>query len=237
MKRKAIVVFAILMTLGILVSGRLSGKEKKQYNVAVKLERVEREPAIENTKSYIVKDGQLFENRTMAVIWAPGPNGFRFRIYNKSKEEITILWNECVFVNEKGNRYYISHKGVKRPSLSKMKTMKPTVVQGGDNWQDVFFPFDSDYIEHQKELKRFGKGGIDAVSTYGKAGLRIKNIYTPQYHEKQVNKIMKKLHKKDKNATFESYLAAQTFALEMVLKIAEIKYTYRYYFKSVLMKK
>ncbi|UCH98500.1 MAG: hypothetical protein JSV88_17085 [Candidatus Aminicenantes bacterium] len=217
---------------GILVTGSLYAKEKKEYTVAVKLERVEREPGLE--QEIKVKDGKLFDSGSFAIVWAPAPQGFRFRIYNKMNSPITILWNECRFIDEKGNPHNISHKGVKRPSLSEMKAMIPTVVFVGGNWQDVFFPFDSDYIKHEKELVSFSQGAA-ASRTYGKAGLRIQPIFIDKYKEKQVKKIVKKKSKKDKNFNFETYINHHTYRVVMVLKFNETKYLYTFFFRAHLL--
>jgi hypothetical protein len=236
------------IAVGILMSGLLLGvlftftgslygkKEKKVYKVAVKLEQVEREPGM--TGKGKVVDGQVFDSGPLAVAWSPVPQGFRFRIYNKTTSTLTILWNECRFIDEKGNNHNITHKGVKRTSASdmEMKALKPTVVQPGANWQDVFFPYDSDYIKQEKELVGFSTGGgSNAVNTYDKAGLRIRPIFIPEYKEKQVKKIVKKKKKKDKDFTFEKFINSHTYGVAMTVKLDETKYVYRFLFRAHLL--
>lgn len=232
--RKIVLVFLISFLMGsVLLTDSLFCKSKKTYTVAVKLERVEREPKLE--PEIKVKDGKLFDSSTFAIVWAPAPQGFRFRIYNKSNSPITILWNESQFIDENGNPHNITHKDVKRPSLDEMRAMKPTVVLVGGDWQDVFFPFDSDYIEHEKELTPFSSDqGGNAARTYGLSGLRIRPIFIDKYKEKQVKKLFKKESKKDKNFNFESYINNLTFKTVMVLKFNESKYLYHFFFKAYL---
>jgi hypothetical protein len=236
------------IAVGILMSGFLLGmlftftgflfgkKEKKVYKVAVKLEKVEREP--EMTSKGKVQDGQVFDSGSLAVAWSPVPQGFRFRIYNKTTSTLTILWNECKFTDEKGNNHNISHKGVKRVSSNdmEMKVLKPTVVQPGANWQDVFFPYDSDYIKQEKELVGFSTGaGSNAVNTYGRAGLRIRPIFIHEYKKKQIKKIAKKQKKKGKDFSFEKYINSHTYGVAMVVKLDETKYVYRFLFRAHLL--
>jgi len=236
------------IAVGILMSGLLLGvvftftgslygeKEKKGYRTAVKLEQVEREP--EMTDKGKVLDGQVFDSGPLAVAWSPAPQGFRFRIYNKTTSTMTILWNECKFIDEKGNNHNITHKGVKRKSASdmEMKALKPTVVQPGANWQDVFFPYDSDYIKQEKELVGFSTDtGSNAVDTYDRAGLRIRPIFIDTYNEKKVKKIVKKQKKKDKDFTFEKYINSHTYGIAMAVNLDETKYVYRFLFRAHLL--
>jgi hypothetical protein len=233
-------------TVFILISGLLAGVlftsmdllggEKEKYNVAVKLERVEREPPMDTPGQ--IQDGLVFIGEPMAVAWSPAPQGFRFRVYNKSTSTITILWNECTFIDEKGNSHNITHKGVKRHSSSdmEMKSMNPTVIDAGNNWQDVFFPYDSDYIQQEKELKGFSTdAGASAVDSYDRAGLRIRPIFTDKYRGKDVKKIMKKQKKKDPDLNFEKYIESHTYIINMVLKLGENKATYRFLFRAHLL--
>jgi hypothetical protein len=218
---------------GVLFTDSLYGKgKKKEYIVALKLEKVEREPGLE--QNIPVKDGKLFDSGPFALVWAPAPQGFRFRIYNKMQSPLLILWNECKFVDEKGNPHNITHKGVKRPSLSEIKVMKPRAVEVGGNWPDVIFPFDSDYITHEKELVSFSEGAA-ASRTYDKAGLRIRPIFIDKYKEKQVKKIVKKKSKKDKNFNFESYINDHTYKVVVALRFNDTKYLYTFSFRAYLL--
>lgn len=224
---------------GLMLNTTLEAKEKKaKYQVAVKLEKVERKPDAD--PSGTIQNGQVYISGPIAVAWSPVPQGFRFRVYNKSTGLVTILWNECSFIDEKGGSHNITHKGVKRPDLSEMKTMKPQVIQPGANWQDVLFPFDSDYIIHEKELTGFSKGNtVEDNTKYGKAGLRIKPIFAHQYTEKQVKKLAKKFKKKNKGKEFDlpAYINQQTFTVAVALKIGDKQYNYHFFFRSHLLEK
>jgi hypothetical protein len=233
--RKFIVGILVACFLGgILLTDSLYGKGKsEEYVVALKLEQVEREPGLE--QNIPVKDGKLFDSPPFALIWAPAPQGFRFRIYNKLQSPLLILWNECQFIDEKGNPHNITHQGVKRPSLNEMKAMEPRAVEGGGNWQDVFFPFDSDYITHEKELVSFNDAGADAARTYDKAGLRIRPIFIEKYKEKEVKKIVKKQSKKDKDFNFETYISDHTYKVVVALRFNDTKYLYTFSFRAFLL--
>jgi len=217
---------------GVLLTDSLYGKEKEEYVVALKLEQVAREPGLE--QNIPVKDGNLFDSGPFALVWAPAPQGFRFRIYNKLQSPILILWNECKFIDEKGNPHNITHQGVKRPSLSEMQAMEPRAVEGGGNWQDVIFPFDSDYIEHEKELVPFSQGAA-ASRTYDKAGLRIRPIFIEKYKEKDVKKIIKKQSKNDKDFNFETYISDQAYKVVVALRFNDIAYLYTFSFRAFLL--
>jgi len=235
--RKLIVGMMVVCFIGgVFLTDSLYGKGKKEeYIVALKLDKVEREPGLE--QNIPVKDGKLFDSSPFALVWAPAPQGFRFRIYNKLQTPLLILWNECKFVDEKGNSHNITHQGVKRPSLSEMKVMEPKAVEGGGNWQDVFFPFDSDYIKHEKELVSFNDAGADAARTYGKAGLRIRPIFIDKYKEKQVKKIVKKQSKKNKDFNFETYINDHTYKVVVALRFNDTKYLYTFFFRAYLLDK
>jgi hypothetical protein len=233
--RKIIIGMSVFCILaGVLINTSIYGKGKKKgYNVTVKLEQVEREPQLDQTIP--IKDGNLFDSVPFAIVWAPVPQGFRFRIYNKLNSQLIILWNECKFIDERGNSHNITHQGVKRPSLSEMKAMQPWTVEAGGNWQDVIFPFDSEYIDHEKELVSFNEAGADATRTYDKAGLRIRPIFIDKYKEKDVKKIVKKNSKKDKNFNFETYINNHTYKVTMALRFNDIRYLYHFSFKAYLL--
>jgi hypothetical protein len=233
--RKLIVgILAACFFGGVLFTDSLYGKGKsEEYVVALKLEQVEREPGLE--QNIPVKDGKLFDSAPFALVWAPAPQGFRFRIYNKLQSPLLILWNECQFIDEKGNPHNITHQGVIRPSLSEMQAMEPRAVEGGGNWQDVIFPFDSDYIEHEKELVSFNDAGADAARTYGKAGLRIRPIFIEKYKEKEVKKIVKKQSKKEKDFNFETYISDHTYKVVVALRFNDTKYLYTFSFRAFLL--
>jgi hypothetical protein len=244
MKKRVATVFipCFVLIISLVFNISLYGKKKAQHEVAVKLERVEREPAF--TGKFIVKDGNLYDSAEMAVIWAPAPQGFRFRIYNKQKEAITILWNECTFIDEQGNRHTVTHKGVKRrqDGSEEIKMLKPTVIMAGDNWPDVVFPFDSDYIVHEKELVGFSSGaGNQAVSSYGRAGLRIKPIFIDHYSEKKAKKMLKKARKKAKkpNMDLAACINTNTYGVELAVKHSEHEphMIYRFFFRAHLLEK
>ena len=232
----------IVVTLGLclggsflltLSTGYMYGKEeKKEYTAALKLERVERDPLLE--AGFKVQDGKLFDSQPFAVVWSPVPEGFRFRIYNKLSTILLIQWNECKFIDEKGNAHPISHQGIKRPSLSEMKVMGPKDIPPGGDWQDVIFPYDSDYIEHEKELVSFSQGAA-ANRTYGQGGLRIRPIFIDKYQDKQVKKIEKKERKKNADFNFESYINNHTYQVVLSLNFNETKYLYRFFFRAFLL--
>ncbi|MCP5047663.1 MAG: hypothetical protein GY940_10860 [bacterium] len=234
----SIVCFGV--TLGVLFTGSLEGKkEKKEYRVGIKLEKVEREPSLEGKP--VVQNGNLFDSRPMAVIWAPGPRGFRFRLYNKQNAPITILWNVCAFFDEKGNRHKVTYKGADvRSSMSAdAKGLNPTVIKVGGNLQNVVFPFDSDYIEQEKDVQPFTTGGrVKANDSYSRAGVRIRPIFIDKYTEKKVKKLMKKITKKNKDMAFKTYIDNLTYRVEMSVKLGDGKpaYKYRFFFRAVLLK-
>jgi len=233
MRKLIVVILAACLVGGVLLIDSLYGKGKnEEYVVELKLEQVEREPGLE--QSIPVKDGKLFDSGLFALVWSPTPQGFRFRIYNKLPSPLLILWNECKFIDEKGNPHNITHQGVIRPSLSEMQAMEPRAVEGGGNWQDVIFPFDSDYIEHEKELVSFSQGAA-ASRTYDKAGLRIRPIFIDKYKEKEVKKIVNKHSKKDKDFNFETYISDHTYKVVVALRFNDTKYLYTFFFRASLL--
>jgi hypothetical protein len=225
----------VVIIVSLLFTAPLHAGQKQQ--VAVKLVKLTRTPAFSNDIQ--VKDGRLYDGPEMAVIWQPSARGFKFRIYNKQGEKIVILWNECAFIDEGGNSHHVTHKGVKRRSNlpNDMKALNPTVIQVKGNWQDVIFPFDADYIEHDKELTPFSKENSDAVTNYGKAGLRIKPIFIDTYKGKSLKKILKQIKKK-KYADFNTYLDTLNYEVVLALKVksSEPRYLYRFFFKTFLIK-
>ncbi|MCP4214687.1 MAG: hypothetical protein GY765_08515 [bacterium] len=235
-KMKTVFTIAGLVFL-LVFSSVLFGKGKKVYNVAVKLEKVERTPALETEIK--VMDGQVFESAPIAVLWSPVPQGFRFRLYNRKDQKVTILWNECRFYDERNRSHVVTHHGVKSQQPSDLKGMKPTVVEAQGKVQDVLFPYDSDYLIHEKELTRFGKGNESSpnVNNYNKRGLRTRPIFLDKIPEKMANKLLKKKRKKTKNKELDmaGYITSLTYSMEMPLLLGETRYVYRFYFRSHLM--
>lgn len=227
--------FSLYVSVSLFCFSSPAFAASDDVKVTVKLESVERTPALEQTIT--VTPAQVWDSPAMAIVWAPAPQGFRFRLYNKQPEPITIVWNECAFIDEKGNRHIITHQGVDRRSNIdiNIKGLNPTAIAAGKDWSDVVFPFDSDYMSQEKELQPFKTMEKEETnSAYGMAGIRVKPIFQDKYSEKEIKKILKKINKKEPPLDFPTYIHNQTYGVELSLKFSENqpKYVYRFFFRA-----
>ncbi|MCP4214688.1 MAG: hypothetical protein GY765_08520 [bacterium] len=227
MKRIVFVGLCIGFVFCLLFSSKLYGV----HNISVVLERVERTPDHDLETKLI--DGKIFESVPLAILWAPVPMGFRFRLFNRKDDPVSILWNEVRFYDEKNRSHVVTHHGAAPRRPDQLKGMKPSVIEPRGKLQDVLFPFDSPYIRHEKELVR---SGSHANNTYSKRGLRTTPIFRETIPEKEAKKILKRARKKARNPEldFADYINSRTFRIEMPLMLGETKYFYRFYFRSHL---
>lgn len=140
----------------------------KKYLSVPTLEKVERDPAIENvTNTEAGGSGTTMENGTykdnlLGVSWEPDPRGFYFDLTNLSQTPFTVVWEEC-FINDAFSRYAIIHAGVKY-----VREMPPTEIGPGKNLKDNLYP---------SAFCKFERGKISTI--------RPKNIYKKKLKEKE----------------------------------------------------
>ena len=54
-----------------------------------------------------------FEDEMIKIVWLPTSYGFDFVLSNRTDHSIKIIWDEAVFVDEKGRSKRVMHSGVK----------------------------------------------------------------------------------------------------------------------------
>jgi len=88
-----------------------------------------------------VHGGQSFQNDMILIKWSSTPTSLDFDLQNKTSKTIKIIWEEAVYINEKGESNRIMHKGVKY--IDRSQSMPPTVVVRGSTVSESCVPVDN----------------------------------------------------------------------------------------------
>ena len=88
-----------------------------------------------------VHGGQSFQNDMILIKWSSTPTSLDFDLQNKTSKTIKIIWEEAVYINEKGESNRIMHKGVKY--IDRSQSMPPTVVVRGSTVSETCVPVDN----------------------------------------------------------------------------------------------
>ena len=79
-----------------------------------------------------------FEDNIIKIIWMPTNQQFNFRLYNKSKYPIKIIWDEASFVNSDNEAHHVIHAGIKY--INKESSMVPTIIPPNTYINDLIIP-------------------------------------------------------------------------------------------------
>jgi hypothetical protein len=81
--------------------------------IYLKLDKVMKSPS---TKELKPESSEKFSDETLAIVWKANPEGFQFEITNLGKSALTILWDECSFINEDKKSSKVAHGDIVRQS-------------------------------------------------------------------------------------------------------------------------
>jgi hypothetical protein len=113
----------------ILILFCLTLQAKK--TIFLKLDKVIRTPV---TKELKPEDSKKFSDEYLAIVWETTPLGFEFKLTNPGESALTILWDECSFVNE----------DKKSSKLVFRETVRQTDVPPASQYEGMVAP--GDYI-------------------------------------------------------------------------------------------
>ena len=86
---KKILCFMVVVLLCFMLQAKTT--------IFLKLDKVVRTPAGKELKP---ENANAFNDETLAITWDAAPDGFQFKLTNKSQAALSILWSECSFINE-----------------------------------------------------------------------------------------------------------------------------------------
>jgi len=85
----------------------------------------------------------MYEDSLIKITWIPMTSQFGFSLLNKTNHSIKIIWDEAVYVNEKGLSQKVFHSGVKY--VDKNNAQPPTVIVKNATVEDLIVPTDNVY--------------------------------------------------------------------------------------------
>ena len=130
-----------------------------KVSLIVKLDKAVKGPVMKDLKT---EDGKTIADDTLEIVWEPGPDGFFFNITNKTNTVLTVLWDECAFINEDKKSSKVAHGEIEKKSdLSAASTYRDVVAPidylywSGKGWgvQPIFLAKLSDEEFAQIEKK------------------------------------------------------------------------------------
>ncbi len=212
------------------ISTPLAAAENIVYRVAVKMEKVERTPALVEVKE--IKGGRLWGDDLMDTAWYGRESGFNITLTNKKDEELVITWQKSWIMDQQGKKRVII-----APSriAGKTKDTKSSAVPAGGKLRLTVMP--QDYITDQGPAI-----SIDGnMPMSGKSSWKFP-VFKQTYTEKEVKKTSKKQKKKYKKEygeefDFLSYIDKSTVEVVLNMDINNTPYTYHFYFKTYIFNK
>jgi hypothetical protein len=85
-----------------------------------------------------------FEDGMIKILWLPSVDMLEFFLINKTDSPIKIIWNEAVYISEKGDSHQIIHAGVKYSQRNRLKL--PSTIEQKSTLKDYVYP--SDYVSY-----------------------------------------------------------------------------------------
>jgi hypothetical protein len=116
------------------------------------LEEVERPPeAKERYREQKISSAEekgykyMFEDEMIKILWMSSSAELRFRLENKTNHSMKIIWNDAVYVCEKGKSHRVMHAGVKY--INRNNPQRSSIVAGKAGITDFIYPADyANYI-------------------------------------------------------------------------------------------
>ncbi len=117
---KKIAIFVLLIVFCLALQAKVT--------IFLKLDKVFKTPVTKELKS---EDGKKFLDETLAIVWEAKPAGFQFEITNQGKTALTILWDECSFINEDKKSSKVVHGEI----------VRQTDIPAAAQYADIVAPF------------------------------------------------------------------------------------------------
>jgi hypothetical protein len=216
--------------LYVSMSMPAAAAENIVYRVAVKMEKVERTPALEEVKE--IRGGRLWADDVINTAWYGGESGFNVTITNKKDQELIVTWQKSWIMDQQGKKRVII---VPSRIAGKTKNTKSSVIPAKGKLRITVMP--KDYIQDQGPAI-----SIDGnMPMSGKSSWRYP-VFKQTYTEKEVKKTFKKQKKKYKKKygeefDFLSYIDKSTVEVVLNMDINSTLYTYHFYFKPYIFNK
>jgi len=154
---KKIFVFLLVLVLVISFSSLLEAK-KKTYLVNMNLDQVTRQPGLE--KEIEVVGGKSFTDELIQIQWTLTPEDLKFELLNNSGDSLSLIWEECFFIDKDKKRHRVLHSGIKPEKIN--NTMPPQVITSKQKIKDMVYPGDYFFQKQKAEMGR----GLDGSMSY-----------------------------------------------------------------------
>ena len=126
-----------------------------------------------------------FEDDTIKILWSPLPEQFGFDLTNKSSDFMEVIWDQCSFVDQKGQTHKVFHIGVKY--INKNESQPPSSVPPETNLSDMVVPSDYAYFESEWKVRNNYYTTISDEEKFQSETIRV--ILTLKKGEKKVHYI------------------------------------------------
>lgn len=146
--------------------------------IILKLDKVVKAPV---KKELNPESGNKFSDETLAIVWQATPAGFQFELTNPGESALSILWDECSFINENKKSSKVAHGETASqtdiPPAAKYEGMAAPadyIFWGGKSW--TINPIFPEKVNAQQFAEIADKDLIYKVTLAFKKGVK-KNVY------------------------------------------------------------
>ncbi|NIQ50849.1 MAG: hypothetical protein GTN87_09890, partial [Hydrotalea flava] len=136
---KKVILIAVSIALVLSFQTPIEAAKAKFYQIAF-LETIERAPTVTVEKKFDAPN--VYKDEVISIEWNPRPNGLGFELTNNTSNSMSVIWDQCAFVDQKGQTHKTMHAGVKY--IDRNNAMPPSLVPANGKISDLLYP--SDYV-------------------------------------------------------------------------------------------
>jgi hypothetical protein len=143
--KKVVMIMVCIVLMFSFIATVEAAKKPKFYRIAF-LVTIERAPTVAAWKEFDVAN--TYEDAIIAISWKPGPSVLGFDLTNNTSNSMSLIWDECAFVDQNGKVHKTRHAGIKY--IDRNNPMTPSLVPAKGKISELLYPFDYMYYSNTK---------------------------------------------------------------------------------------
>jgi hypothetical protein len=178
--RKVVMIMVCIALMFSFIAPVEAAKKPKFYRIAF-LVTIERAPTVAAWKEFDVAN--TYEDDIIAISWKPGPSALGFDLTNNTSNSMSVIWDECAFVDQIGEAHKTIHAGIKY--IDRNNAMPPSLVPAKGKISDLLYPSDYVYYSNTKYSRGWKspdifRERIKGKQTYDPAASKWDIPFTPE---------------------------------------------------------
>jgi hypothetical protein len=161
MKKDVIIMVCIALMFSFIAPVQ-AAKKPKFYRIAF-LVTIERTPTVKAMKEFDAAN--TYEDNIIAISWKPGPSDLGFDLTNKTSNSMSVIWDECGFVDQMGETHKTMHAGI---NYIDRNSMPPSLIPAKGKISDLIYPSDYVYYSNTKYSRGWKREDIFKEKIKGK---------------------------------------------------------------------